>query len=351
MAQHKGAPRRTGLHDTDGSFRFRPIVVIMALLALIASFLFALTTTAIAADDTTTTTGDQVCQGLDSGKIDTTGDPESVTVTAPEGKLIDGYCVKAGSVNNDNGPVYVTVDPPAKTVTITYPGGKDISHYSVSYVDAPPPPPDACPDMPGTQTPGTTCTTPPPPDACPEMPGIQPPGTVCTTPPPTDACPDMPGTQTPGTVCTTPPPPVTDACPNMPGNQPTGTVCVTPTPTPVPVPTTTPTPTPTPEPVKDNPSAMVNASCVTEHFGEGVARLNNKKSGVKNTFRIVKSGPDKVVTLKASKKRSVMLTGLKVGSLVKVMSGGKLLAKTKVPGGCEPTPSPDTGFRMATSAT
>jgi len=31
-----------------------------------------------------------------TGKIDTTGDPETVTVHAPPGKLIDGYCVKAG---------------------------------------------------------------------------------------------------------------------------------------------------------------------------------------------------------------------------------------------------------------
>ncbi|MDF0514837.1 hypothetical protein PX701_14490 [Agromyces sp. H3Y2-19a] len=70
-------------------------------------------------------------------KIDTTGDPKTVTVTAPDGKLIDYYCVKAGSVKNGNGPQIIDVEPPAKTVTITYPGGKAISHYSVHYVDEP----------------------------------------------------------------------------------------------------------------------------------------------------------------------------------------------------------------------
>jgi hypothetical protein len=83
-------------------------------------------------------TTDQVCTGLDSGKIDTPSGPSQVTVTAPDGMLIDGYCVKAGSINNGNGPVYVDVAPPQKTVTFSYPGGKDISHYSVSYTEAPP---------------------------------------------------------------------------------------------------------------------------------------------------------------------------------------------------------------------
>ncbi|HEX5861118.1 MAG TPA: hypothetical protein VFY58_04705, partial [Nocardioides sp.] len=50
-----------------------------------------------------------VCSGLDSGKIDTTGNPKSVTLTAPEGQLITGYCVKAGSTKNGGGPVYQSV--------------------------------------------------------------------------------------------------------------------------------------------------------------------------------------------------------------------------------------------------
>lgn len=120
---------------------------------------------------------------------------------------------------------------------------------------------------------------------------------------------------------------------------------------PTPVPPTPVPPTPTPEPVVDNPSASVNASCVTARFGEARVVLNNKRSTVKNTFRIVRFGHDKVVTLKAGAKKVLNLTGLKVGSVVKVKSGGKLLAKTRVPHGCQPTPVPDTGFRMAASST
>jgi hypothetical protein len=77
----------------------------------------------------------QVCPAGDSGKIDVSGDHTSLTLTAPDGKLISGYCVKAGSANQGLGPEFVTVDPPQKTVTITHSSGKDISHYSLSYVD------------------------------------------------------------------------------------------------------------------------------------------------------------------------------------------------------------------------
>lgn len=95
---------------------------------------------------------EQVCTGLDSGKIDV-NDPPSVTVTAPEGQLISGYCVKAGSTHNDFGPVYVVLDEPVETLTITYPGKDSISHYSVSYVDIH----DECPDLDGDQPEGTDC--------------------------------------------------------------------------------------------------------------------------------------------------------------------------------------------------
>jgi hypothetical protein len=84
---------------------------------------------------------DQICEPLDSGKIDTTGNPSTVTVEAPEGMLIDGYCVKAGSTTTGDGPVYVTVDPPVESITFGHPSGKDVSHYSVSYVPIPSPSP------------------------------------------------------------------------------------------------------------------------------------------------------------------------------------------------------------------
>ena len=77
-------------------------------------------------------------------------------------------------------------------------------------VPAPPPEPDACPDAPGWQAPGTDCDA----DACPEQPGHQPLGTICTR----DACPLQPGWQAPGTEC------IPDACPE-PGWQAPGTEC------------------------------------------------------------------------------------------------------------------------------
>jgi hypothetical protein len=83
----------------------------------------------------------QVCLPLDSGKIDVSGNQQSVEVTAPEGMLIDQYCVKAGSINQGDGPVYVDVTPPQSSVTITYTDqdgrAKDISHYSLSYTEVP----------------------------------------------------------------------------------------------------------------------------------------------------------------------------------------------------------------------
>ncbi len=85
----------------------------------------------------------QVCEGYDSGKIDTTGDPMEVTVEAPEGQLISGYCVKAGSVKQGEGKggaYFVDLDEPAATVTITYPWGtatgRAISHYALVYTEA-----------------------------------------------------------------------------------------------------------------------------------------------------------------------------------------------------------------------
>lgn len=74
------------------------------------------------------------CPDHTTGVTDTVGDPETVEYTAPAGFLVAGYCVKAGSANQGDGPVFVTVDPPKKTVTITHPTGKAVSHYSVLLV-------------------------------------------------------------------------------------------------------------------------------------------------------------------------------------------------------------------------
>ena len=92
--------------------------------------------------------GQEVCSGLDSGKIDVSGDVASITVTAPAGFLIDGYCVKAGSDVSvpDGAVVYVDVDPPSESVTFSHPSGKDISHYSLSYVEVVEPTPTPTPE-------------------------------------------------------------------------------------------------------------------------------------------------------------------------------------------------------------
>jgi hypothetical protein len=95
-----------------------------------------------------------VCPPLSSGKIDVSGEQTSITITAPSGYLISGYCVKAGSdQGGTGGPVFVTVDPPMQSVTITYPGGKAISHYSVTYV------PVSTPTTTTTTSPTSTTTT------------------------------------------------------------------------------------------------------------------------------------------------------------------------------------------------
>jgi hypothetical protein len=145
----------------------------------------------------------QVCDGFDSGKIDVSGSHLTLEVAAPAGQLIDGYCIKAGSVQQGLGPEWVTVKPPVASLTISYPAAtKNISHYALSYTQA-----TTTPTTPTTTTPTPPTPPTPPTDACPDMPGTQAAGTVCLTmPPKTDACPDMPGNQKPGTSCVTVPP-------------------------------------------------------------------------------------------------------------------------------------------------
>jgi hypothetical protein len=79
---------------------------------------------------------EKVCLEFDTGhKTDAVGG--SMTIYAPEGKLIAEVCVKAGSENQGDGPEYTKYEPPVASVTISHPSKKDISHYSVRYVDVP----------------------------------------------------------------------------------------------------------------------------------------------------------------------------------------------------------------------
>jgi LPXTG-motif cell wall-anchored protein len=156
---------------------------IALVIGLIMAFGFGTASVAFAGD------GD-VCPPGDSGKIDVSGNQTSVTVTAPDGYLIAGYCVKAGSENSGDGPVFVAVDPPSASVTITYPSGKDISHYSLTFVpvvvESPTPTVTPTPTDTSTSTPtGTSTPTP----------------TGTSTPTPTDT-----GTPTPTPTDTFPTP-------------------------------------------------------------------------------------------------------------------------------------------------
>lgn len=89
----------------------------------------------------------QICPGLDSGKIDVPSNPEvtSITITVPDGFVITEVCAKAGSANQGNGAVIITVDPPSQTFTFEHPTGKGISHYSYSFEPAPTETPSATP--------------------------------------------------------------------------------------------------------------------------------------------------------------------------------------------------------------
>jgi len=99
----------------------------------------------------------KVCGPLTSGKIDTSGEPHSMTVTPPAGMVITGYCVKAGSTKAGDGPVYTDLAKPVGKATFTHPSGKAISHYSVAWTPAPkpqaPPAKSQDPKLPPTYTP------------------------------------------------------------------------------------------------------------------------------------------------------------------------------------------------------
>jgi hypothetical protein len=102
----------------------------------------AMMMTATTASAAPNTLAAEVCPEGDSGKINTSNDPATVTFTAPADKLVSGYCVKAGSGD----PLFVTVDPPQKTVTIDHPSKPSVSHYSVFYTSV------ICPTVTATVT-------------------------------------------------------------------------------------------------------------------------------------------------------------------------------------------------------
>ena len=104
-----------------------------------------------------TKSNDQVCQGLDSGKIDLPDGFKTYDICASaDGLCITGYCVKAGSKKQELGPEFVDLAPTDRCVTISHSSGKDISHFS--FLEEPcTPEPETCVGT-GTTHLGKPCT-------------------------------------------------------------------------------------------------------------------------------------------------------------------------------------------------
>jgi LPXTG-motif cell wall-anchored protein len=66
-------------------------------------------------------------------KVDTDGDPATVEYPAPDGFLVDAYCVKAGTTKE-----IVELDPDAASVVIDHSVKDSVSHYQVKLVAIPP---------------------------------------------------------------------------------------------------------------------------------------------------------------------------------------------------------------------
>lgn len=117
-------------------------------LAALAAAALVVPVVGLAPSSVAAPSSDAVCAPLDSGKIDVRGELQAVTPPIKPGKLITGYCVKAGSVNQGNGPAYRTLPEPVPTYAISHPSGKAVSHYSLSYINAAPAPTTPAPTTP-----------------------------------------------------------------------------------------------------------------------------------------------------------------------------------------------------------
>jgi hypothetical protein len=81
---------------------------------------------------------EQVCPNLDTGHLDA-NNQTTFTFTAPAGQLIVQVCVKAGSTQQGDGPEFIDF-PGVTSATFSHSSGKAISHFSVKFGEAPPPP-------------------------------------------------------------------------------------------------------------------------------------------------------------------------------------------------------------------
>ena len=162
---------------------------------------------------------------LDSGRVVVPGNADRVTVAAPAGQLVTGYCVKSAGLKGTTGaPEYVVLEKPVASLSLKHTDGGNLTHYSLTL-------------SPVAPTPTPTPTPVPTPEPTPEP-------TPVPTPEPTPE---------PTPVPTPEPTPVP-----TPEPTPTPTPVPTPEPTPVPTPEPTPTPVPTPEPTPTGPEFPPN---------------------------------------------------------------------------------------------
>jgi len=126
-------------------------------LAGVSALLLALGLAAFTATPAGADQPDFICEGYapnGTDTINTAGDPATVPYEAPDGYLIDEYCVKADTIKH-----IVTVSPPVKSIVIDHPDKDSVSHYAVHLVPE-------CAVVPGIAASAAECV---PPDPCAEV--------------------------------------------------------------------------------------------------------------------------------------------------------------------------------------
>ncbi|WP_091183913.1 hypothetical protein [Microlunatus flavus] len=141
------------------------------------------------------------CPVLDSGRVVVPGHQDQITVTAPAGRTIVGYCLKSAGLRGTTGaPYQVALDAPVTSVVLKHRDGGNLTHYSLVY--------GAVATQPTTQQPTSQPT---------QQPTTQP--TTPTTQPTTPTTPTTTPTKTPTTQPETPDEP---EIPSTPANPPVG---------------------------------------------------------------------------------------------------------------------------------
>ena len=73
------------------------------------------------------------CDDLDSGRVVVSGNADRVTVAAPAGQLVTGYCVKSAGLKGTTGaPEYVVLEKPVASLSLKHTDGGNLTHYSLT---------------------------------------------------------------------------------------------------------------------------------------------------------------------------------------------------------------------------